>query len=155
MSRYNDKNLDNLHVGYHSPWTYPCPFAAGDPRGDAWRVGRWLAGSGLPKPDSCHQDRVPVTYVTILDEHAQPVELRCVCAGDFVQIVPASTGLRAAPRDAAGDELVYRIAPAWAWTIIDETLALDARSAAFDGELRARIAEAVAAVVDASAGGRS
>ena len=41
------------------------------------------------------------------------------------------------------DEIVCRSAPRWAWEIIDETLAMDAQSKAFDAELRLSIGAAI------------
>lgn len=51
--------------------------------------------------------------------------------------------------DITGDdtEIIYRSAPRWAWEIIDETLALDAKSGAFDFDLRQRIADATTAMI--------
>lgn len=40
------------------------------------------------------------------------------------------------------DELVDRCAPRWAWDIIDETLANDAKSKAFDAETREQVRKA-------------
>lgn len=37
------------------------------------------------------------------------------------------------------DELVSRAAPRWAWEIIDQTLACDAQSSAFDAATRADV----------------
>ena len=48
------------------------------------------------------------------------------------------------------DEIVVRQAPRWAWDLIDETLALDASSSSFDGELRADIRNALNAMIHAS-----
>lgn len=48
------------------------------------------------------------------------------------------------------NELVDRSAPRWAWDIIDETLAMDAESKAFDASLRASIAAANLAMIRAS-----
>lgn len=47
------------------------------------------------------------------------------------------------------DEIVDRAAPRWAWDIIDETLAMDSQSKAFDPELRDQIAAALRAMVEA------
>lgn len=44
------------------------------------------------------------------------------------------------------DEIFFRSAPQWAWELIDETLAMDARSKAFDPDLRARIGRAYRAM---------
>lgn len=41
------------------------------------------------------------------------------------------------------DEVVTRSAPRWAWDTIDETLEMDARSSAFDKELREAVALAL------------
>ena len=46
------------------------------------------------------------------------------------------------------DEIVLRSAPRWAWNVIDETLAVDVRSIAFDPALRSEIASAVEAMVN-------
>jgi hypothetical protein len=46
------------------------------------------------------------------------------------------------------DELITRSAPQWAWDVIDETLAMDAQSSAFDPELRDEIDAALAAMTD-------
>ena len=46
-------------------------------------------------------------------------------------------------------EIVSRAAPRWAWEVIDETLAADERSGAFDPALRKQIAEATEAMRDA------
>lgn len=43
---------------------------------------------------------------------------------------------------------ITRSAPAWAWDLIDETLAMDAQSSAFDAELRQRISDAHDAIVE-------
>jgi len=48
------------------------------------------------------------------------------------------------------DDMVTRSAPRWAWDIIDECLVLDARSLAADRALRTQIADALAAMVEAS-----
>ena len=45
--------------------------------------------------------------------------------------------------------LITRSAPAWAWSVIDETLAMDAQSSAFDPELREKIGRALQAMLDA------
>lgn len=42
--------------------------------------------------------------------------------------------------------MITRQAPAWAWDVIDETLAADAQSRAFDRDLRAAINDALAAM---------
>ncbi len=42
--------------------------------------------------------------------------------------------------------MVLRAAPQWAWDTIDETLALDAQSAAFDSALRREVGVAAAAM---------
>jgi len=42
--------------------------------------------------------------------------------------------------------MITRQAPAWAWDIIDETLAADARSSAFDSHLRNAIGDALSAM---------
>lgn len=42
--------------------------------------------------------------------------------------------------------MITRQAPAWAWDIIDETLAIDAQSRAFDPHLRNAIGDALAAM---------
>lgn len=42
--------------------------------------------------------------------------------------------------------MITRQAPAWAWEIIDETLAMDADSKAFSADLRAAINDALAAM---------
>lgn len=47
-------------------------------------------------------------------------------------------------------QIVSRVAPAWAWEIIDETLSMDAMSKAFDPGLRESIRKAHAAVILAS-----
>lgn len=52
--------------------------------------------------------------------------------------------------DAEEFEIVSRVAPAWAWEIIDETLSMDAMSKAFDPGLRESIRKAHAAVILAS-----
>ena len=48
------------------------------------------------------------------------------------------------------DRIVDRSAPRWAWDIIDETLALDASSGAFDSALRSDIRDAIESMVKAS-----
>lgn len=48
------------------------------------------------------------------------------------------------------NEIVTRSAPRWAWDTIDETLALDAHSPAFDPKLREAIAGALEAMIEAS-----
>ena len=48
------------------------------------------------------------------------------------------------------DDMITRSAPRWAWDIIDECLVLDARSLAADRALRTQIADALAAMVEAS-----
>ena len=45
------------------------------------------------------------------------------------------------------DEIVYRSAPRWAWEIMDETLAMDATSKAFDQSLRESISAATKAMI--------
>ena len=45
--------------------------------------------------------------------------------------------------------MITRQAPAWAWDIIDETLATDARSSAFDAATRGEIGAALDAMQDA------
>lgn len=45
------------------------------------------------------------------------------------------------------NELVTRSAPAWAWEIIDETLAMDERSKAFSADLRENIGAANTAMM--------
>ncbi len=45
------------------------------------------------------------------------------------------------------DEIVVRVAPRWAWEIIDETLAMDANSKAFGRELRDQISDAYDAMI--------
>lgn len=47
-------------------------------------------------------------------------------------------------------EIVGRLAPRWAWEIIDETLGMDACSKAFDAGLRESIRKAMAAMILAS-----
>ena len=44
-------------------------------------------------------------------------------------------------------EPVYRSTPRWAWEVIDETLAMDARSSAFDPKLRETIRVALHAMI--------
>ena len=51
------------------------------------------------------------------------------------------------------DKLVTRSAPTWAWETIDETLAMDARSSAFDETLRREIQAALDAMIQASEAG--
>ena len=51
------------------------------------------------------------------------------------------------------EELVNRVAPRWAWEIIDETLAMDSTSKAFDAGLRKKIGAALTAMVDACEAG--
>ena len=51
--------------------------------------------------------------------------------------------------DAYHKEPVTRSAPRWAWDVIDETLAADARSSAFDPALREEVQSALDAMVDA------
>ena len=46
-----------------------------------------------------------------------------------------------------GDLLVTRAAPAWAWEIIDETLACDMNSKAFDADTRADVRNAYHAMI--------
>jgi len=48
------------------------------------------------------------------------------------------------------NEVVSRSAPRWAWEMIDETLAMDAQSKAFDANLRQSIGEANAAMMYSS-----
>ncbi len=48
------------------------------------------------------------------------------------------------------NELVTRCAPRWAWGMIDETLALDIQSRAFDFTLRSLIENAYHAMIKAS-----
>ncbi len=50
------------------------------------------------------------------------------------------------------NELVDRCAPRWAWEVIDETLAADALSSAFDPTLRQQIQLALEAMIQACAG---
>jgi hypothetical protein len=45
------------------------------------------------------------------------------------------------------NEVVNRSAPRWAWDLIDETLALDAQSKAFDRETRSDIKAATHAMI--------
>ena len=45
------------------------------------------------------------------------------------------------------NEIVTRSAPRWAWDIIDETLAMDERSKAFDQETREDIGTATTAMM--------
>ena len=51
------------------------------------------------------------------------------------------------------DRLETRVAPRWAWEVLDETLALDAESGHIDGPVRDSIARAVAAVRTVEVGG--
>ena len=44
-------------------------------------------------------------------------------------------------------EIVTRSAPRWAWDVIDETLAMDAKAGNFDPGLRRQIEEAFAAMI--------
>ena len=46
-------------------------------------------------------------------------------------------------------ELVDRCAPRWAWEVIDQTLAIDSQSRAFDLELRKQIGAAYEAMIEA------
>lgn len=49
--------------------------------------------------------------------------------------------------DSYDDEMVTRAAPRWAWYIIDDTLACDASSSAFDPALRKQVSQALTAMV--------
>lgn len=46
------------------------------------------------------------------------------------------------------DEVITRSAPRWAWDLIDETLAMDAKSRAFSQELREEISRAHSAILE-------
>lgn len=48
------------------------------------------------------------------------------------------------------NEAVTRSAPRWAWDVIDETLAMDAKSSAFTTDLRGQIKAAIEAMRGAS-----
>jgi hypothetical protein len=54
------------------------------------------------------------------------------------------------PSHADRGEIVSRAAPAWAWELIDETLAMDAQSKAFDEDTRKAVGRALAAMILAS-----
>lgn len=45
-------------------------------------------------------------------------------------------------------EIITRSAPRWVWELIDETLAIDAESLAFDKDLRQRIGRALDVMVE-------
>jgi hypothetical protein len=69
---------------------------------------------------------------------------------DLWDKVQAKEGIHVPEHDS---ELVTRSAPAWAWEVIDETLAMDAQSSAFDPDLREKIGKALEAMIDASEAG--
>lgn len=52
-------------------------------------------------------------------------------------------------RDVYQNELVDRVAPRWAWEIIDQSLAIDRKSIACDPALRKVIGEAIDAMIEA------
>ena len=52
------------------------------------------------------------------------------------------------PHTKAENTILTRRAPRWAWDVIEETLRLDAKSNAFDRDLRADITRAINAIDD-------